>query len=114
MPCSFVSEPIVPVPGTFDVAAMSRGEPGLPGKFRWRRKEFTVTHELERWREHGDCRNGSGERYVRKHGFRVRTDDCSILRVYFQRSVGRGKISPRARWWLHSIESCATDASPAQ
>jgi hypothetical protein len=102
---SFVSESIVPVSGTFDAAGMSRGEPGLPGKFCWRRKEFTVVQELERWRDHGDCRNGSGERYVRRHGYRVRTEDGSILRLYFQRSVGRGKISPKARWWLHSIEN---------
>lgn len=113
MPPSFVSEPIVPVPGTFDAAGMSRGEPGLPGKFRWRRKEFTVAQELERWREHGDCRNGSGERYVRKHAFRVRTDDGTILRVYFQRTVGRGAMA-KARWWLLSIESCAPVGSPAK
>lgn len=107
---SFVSEPIVPLPGTFDAAGMSRGEPGLPRRFRWRRREFAVAQELERWREHGDCRNGSGERYVRKHGFRVRTEDGSVLRIYFQRTVGRGKISNSARWWLHSIESCAEPA----
>jgi len=113
MPNSFVSEPIIPVAGTFDMAGMSRGEPGLPGKFRWRGREFAVAQELERWREHGDCRNGSGERYVRKHGYRVRTEDGSILRVYFQRSVGRGKLSPKARWWLHSIENGAEVALPA-
>jgi hypothetical protein len=112
MTSSFVSEPIVPVRGTFDTAAMSRGEPGLPGKFRWRKKEFTVAQELERWRDHGDCRNGSGERYVRRHGFRVRTGDGFILRLYFQRTTGRGP-SPKARWWLHSIESCAPVASAA-
>jgi hypothetical protein len=112
MPTSFVSEPIIPVPGTFDTAGMSRGEPGLPGKFRWRRAEFAVAQELDRWREHGDCRNGSGERYVRKHGYRIRTEDGFIMRLYFQRSVGRGKLAPKARWWLHSIESsCEVTAS---
>ena len=117
MPSSFVSEPIVPVRGTFDAAGMSRGEPGLPRQFRWRRKVFTVAQELERWRDHGDCRNGSGERYVRRHIYRVRTEDGAILRVYFQRTVGRGAIG-KARWWLHSIEnefhSCAPAGSPAQ
>ena len=110
---SFVSEPIQPVPGTFDATGMSRGEPGLPGKFTWRSREFTIVQELESWRDHGDCRNGSGERYVRKHIYRVRTDDGSILRLYFQRTVGRGAMS-KTRWWLHSIESCATAGSPAQ
>jgi hypothetical protein len=113
MPASFVSEPIVPVAGTFDTAGMARGEPGLPGKFRWRKKEFAVVQELERWREHGDCRNSSNERYVRKHGYRVRTGDGSILRLYFQRTVGRGKLPGKARWWLHSIESCAGTIPPA-
>jgi hypothetical protein len=114
MVASFISEPIRPVAGTFDPAGMARGEPGLPGKFRWRQKEFTVAEQLGQWKDHGDCRNGSGERYVRKHGYRVRTDDGSVLRLYFQRSVGRGKLSPKARWWLHSIESCAGALPPAQ
>ena len=113
MPNSFVSEPIVPVPGTFDTAGMSRGEPGVPRQFRWRRKLFTVAQHLESWRDHGDCRNGSGERYVRRHIYRVRTDDGSILRLYFQRTTGRGP-APKTRWWLHSIERCAPAASPAQ
>jgi hypothetical protein len=112
MRSSFVSEPIQPVAGTFDAAGMARGEPGLPGRFRWRGREFTVTQELERWRDHGDCRNGSGERYVRRHGFRIRTEDGSIMKLYFQRTVGRGKISNQARWWLHSIESCAQTVPP--
>jgi hypothetical protein len=112
MPTSFVSEPIQPVAGTFDPAGMSRGEPGLPSRFHWRGREFTVALELERWRDHGDCRNGSGERYVRRHGFRVRTADNEILRLYFQRTVGRGKISNQARWWLHSIQSGAVAVRP--
>ena len=111
MPSSFVSEPIVPVPGTFDPSGMLRGEPGLPGKFRWRRKEFTVAQELKRWRDHGDCRNGSGERYVRKHGFRIRTTDGDIFRLYFQRTVGRGKM-PKQRWFIHSVEIYAADVIP--
>ncbi len=111
---SFVSEPIEPVAGTFDTAGMSRGEPGLPGKFRWRGREFTVAQQLERWKEHGDCRNGSSERYVRRHVYRVLTHDGTVMRLYFQRTVGRGRMG-RDRWWLHSIESsCATGLAPAQ
>jgi hypothetical protein len=113
MATSFVSEPIVPVAGTFDTSGMARGEPGVPGKFHWRRKEYTVVQELERWKDHGDCRNGSDERYVRRHGYRVRTGDGSVLRLYFQRSVGRGKMA-KERWWLHSIESCAEPVPQAK
>jgi Family of unknown function (DUF6504) len=108
MAASFISEPIVPVRGTFDAAGMSRGEPGLPGRFRWRKKEFVVAQTLEQWRDHGDCRHGSGERYVRRHSYRIRTADGSVMHVYFQRSAGRGKLTRSPRWWLHSIESCAT------
>ena len=107
MPVSFLSEPIVPVDASFDTGGMAMGEPGLPRIFLWREKEFEVAEILERWKEHGDCRNGSGERYVRKHGYRVRTTEGMVFRLYFQRSVGRGKLSGRARWWVYSIESCA-------
>jgi hypothetical protein len=104
MPNSFISEPIVPVGTSFDAAGMARGEPGLPQKFRWRKKEFVVAEVLERWKEHGDCRHGSGERYVRKHGYHVRTTDGAVFRIYFQRSQGRGKLSGKSRWWIQSVE----------
>jgi hypothetical protein len=107
MPGSFVSEPIVPVEASFDPAGMARGEPGLPQKFRWRKKEFVVAEVLERWKEHGDCRHGSGERYVRKHGYRVRTTDGTVMKLYFQRSQGRGKLPTKSRWWIQSVEDCA-------
>jgi hypothetical protein len=104
MPHSFISEPILPVEASFDTGGMARGEPGLPQKFRWRKKEFMVAEVLEQWKEHGDCRHGSGERYVRKHGYRVRTTEGVVFRIYFQRSVGRGKLPAKSRWWIQSIE----------
>jgi hypothetical protein len=39
----FIGEPIQPVEGTFDPAAMTRAEPGLPRRFIWRGTEYTVT-----------------------------------------------------------------------
>jgi hypothetical protein len=111
MPASFVSEPIVPVEASFDTDGMAMGEPGLPRKFLWRKKQFVVTEILERWKDHGDCRNGSGERYVRRHGYRVRASDGTVFRLYFRRSVGRGKLTAKARWWVHSIEGC-TEPTP--
>jgi hypothetical protein len=101
---SFISEPIVPVDASFDTGGMAQGEPGLPQKFRWRNKEFMVAEVLERWKEHGDCRHGSGERYVRKHGYRIRTVDGPVMRLYFHRSSGRGKLSGKSRWWIQSVE----------
>ncbi len=108
MPATFISEPIVPV-GDFDPSAMSRGEPGLPPGFRWREREWTVAEVLESWREYGDCKHGSGERYLRKHCFRLRTTDGSVLRIYFQRSFGRARAT--ARWWLQSEEGGAPGAA---
>jgi len=102
MPSSFVSEPIKPLEGSFDPAGMARGEPGLPQKFRWRKKEYVIAEVLETWKEHGDCQHGSDERYLRKHGYRVRTEDGLILKLYFLRSFGLSRKA--ARWWIYSIE----------
>lgn len=113
MPTSFISEPITPVDASFDTAGMARGEPGLPLKFRWRKKEYDVTELLEQSKGHGECRNGSGERYVRRHDYRVRTAQGLVFRLYFQRSIGRGKM-PKARWWIHSIEDCAPPGREAE
>ena len=77
------------------------------------KKEYVVADVLETWKEHGDCRHGSGERYVRKHGYRVLTAGGAVLRLYFQRSQGRGKLPSKSRWWVHSIEGCAGDVPPA-
>jgi phosphoribosylglycinamide formyltransferase-1 len=104
MPASFVSEPITPLNASFDPAGMARGEPGLPHQFRWRKKEFTVARVLEQWKDHGDCAHGSGERYVRRHGYRIETTDGTIMRLYFQRSFGRGKFTRTSRWRIQSVE----------
>ena len=113
MPASFVSEPITPREGSFDTAGMARGEPGLPRQFRWRKKEYVVAEVLEQGREHGDCSNGSGERYVRRHTYRVRTADGTLFRLYFQRSFGRGKFQARRRWWVQSMEAAKELPRPA-
>jgi len=102
MKSSFVSEPLTP-DLNFDPRGMSRGEPGLPAKFRWRERDLIVAQVLETSRAYGDCKQGSGERYVRKHCFRIRTTDGLVLHIYFQRNFGRSRRAD-ARWWLHSIE----------
>jgi phosphoribosylglycinamide formyltransferase-1 len=104
MPVSFISEPIIPLDASFDTRGMARGEPGVPHKFRWRKKEFHIVRVLEQWKDHGDCTHGSGERYVRKHGYRVEMSDGSIFRLFFKRSFGRGKFTTKDRWWIQSIE----------
>jgi len=104
MRAAFVSEAIVPLDGSFDTAGMATGGPGLPRRFRWRRDVLEVAEVLESWKEYGDCTHGSGERYVRKHGFRVRATDGRVLRLYFQRHFGKRQTS-RARWWIQSVEA---------
>jgi hypothetical protein len=93
-------EPIMPVARAFDATGMARGEPGLPLQFTWRGKTCTVSSVLKRWKQTGDCTSGSGEQYVRKHWYRIRTTSGVKMDVYFERS-GRKKSN---RWWLHSIE----------
>jgi hypothetical protein len=97
----FVSEPIVPVGGTFDTSAMASGEPGLPERFRWRDSEYEVARVLERWKTTGACRNGSDEQYVRKHRFRVELTDGTQMELYFDRQPRSGRS--KQRWWLAAI-----------
>ncbi|MDR1191892.1 MAG: DUF6504 family protein [Verrucomicrobiales bacterium] len=98
---SFISEPIYPA-GDFDATRMSFGEPGLPEKFRWRKQEFTVSAVLAKWKDYGDCKHGSGERYVRKHFFRIKAVDGAVLTIYFQRTFGKASAKMKSRWWLYS------------
>ncbi len=99
----FVSETIKPLEGSFDTAAMTRGEPGLPAKFSWRDKEYTIAKVLEAWKETGPCRNGSDEIYLRKHWYKIQTTDNIIMTLYFERQA-RSKKQNKARWWLYTIE----------
>jgi hypothetical protein len=98
----FISESIKPVAGTFNLAAMARGEPGLPGRFLWRRKEYAVADVLEVWKEDGPCRSGSPEMYLRKHWYKIRTADGLIMTLYFERQA-RSKGQQKIRWWLYTV-----------
>lgn len=100
----FVSEPLTPRRATFDTAAMARGEPGLPTGFAWRGEWFDVVECLERGKQSGpEVGRLDGERYLRRHTYRLRMTDGAIWSVYFTRHTPRR--GPRAkRWFLHSIE----------
>ena len=104
----FVSEAIKPVAGSCDAAAMSRGAPGLPAGFVWRGKEYTVTDVVEAWKESGPCRSGGGERYLRKHWWRIRTGNGVEVVVYFERQA-RSKGQDKTRWWLYSVDRKETE-----
>jgi len=96
----FISEPVQPAPGSFDTAAMARGEPGLPARFTWRETEYRVVEVLRQWKTTGPCSSGSSERYVRRHWFTVRTDPAAAMTLYCDRQSRSRK--PKARWWLLS------------
>jgi hypothetical protein len=77
------------------------GEPGLPSAFQWGKRALVLREVLDQWKESGPCSSGGGERYVRKHWFRVRTVDDAVLTLYFERQA---KTSVKRRWWLYTID----------
>lgn len=98
----FVGEALKPVAETFDTSRMAAGGPGLPEEFTWRGERVRVAHVLNAWRETAPCRHGSGERYVSKHWFDIRTTNGETMRIYFERRARGRTLS--ARWWLFSME----------
>jgi len=96
----FVSEPITPVPGTFDSRTMGQGEPGLPQRFTWRDDEYTVNEVLAVWKTSGLDSTGS-EVYLRRHWWELRTVSGHIMKVYFERQKNRKNA--KARWFLYTV-----------
>jgi hypothetical protein len=102
----FVGEQIKPVPGAVHTLGMTRREPGLPRFFTWRGERCEVAQVLDRWKETGPCTSGSGEQYLRKHWFRVRTTSGQDMKLYFERQARRGSPQ-KSRWWLYSVAPAA-------
>jgi hypothetical protein len=105
---TFIGEGITAEDMSFSVAPMATGKPGLPRTFSWKGRRFSVIEVLEEWKESGDCRHGSGERYVRKHWFRVSTTEDLEMKIYFER---QGRSSGGSRWRLYSIRNTEPSAS---
>ena len=100
----FVSEPISPDVGTFDTAAMATGTPGLPTGFSWRDRHYQIGEILSAWKASESCTHSSGERYLRKHFWKVRLDTGEIATLYALRKVKSGENTKR-RWWLYTLET---------
>jgi hypothetical protein len=98
----FIGEELKAVPGTFDAAAMARGEPGLPLRFTWRSTQYHVVAVIEKWKSTGPCRHGSDELYVRRHWFKIRTEPRAEMTVYCDRQA-KERRRPKARWWIYSV-----------
>jgi hypothetical protein len=105
---TFIGEAITPVDMSFSAASMAMGKPGLPRSFAWKGGRFSVLEVLEEWKEAGPCRHGSGERYVRKHWFRIRTTELREMRIYFERQQ---RSSGGSRWRLYSIRTGKSDGA---
>jgi hypothetical protein len=95
----FVSEPIVPEPGSSDAAAMARGEPGLPAAFTWRGNRYAVARLVASWKTTGTDR---GETYLRRHWYSVATATGETMTLYCERQA-RNRKRPKARWWVYSV-----------
>ena len=96
----FIGALLKPDPKTLNPARMAIGEPGLPESFEWGEETVRIHQKIRTWKEAGPCRNGSAEKYVRKHWFEVETEAHGRLKIYFERQA-RGK-AVKKRWWLYS------------
>ncbi len=100
----FVSEAITPDAATFDASTMARGRPGLPTGFTWRGRHYQIRGVLAEWKHsEAEGHRPGGERYYRKHYFRVVTDSGEVMTIYAVRHTKQGE-NPRKRWWLYTIE----------
>jgi uncharacterized protein DUF6504 len=99
----FISEPIEPDAGTFDAGAMAAGKPGLPSGFTWRGEHYSIAEVLAEWKVSESEFHRRGERYYRKHCWRVRVDRGEIMTLYAVRQVKSGE-NPRNRWWIYTRE----------
>jgi len=102
----FVSEPIAPRGRRFDVAAMGRGEPGLPAAFTWRGQSMEIAETLKAWKQsQAEGGRPGGERYLRRHCYQLKMADGTIWTVYFTRQPST-QPAARRRWFLYTIDSC--------
>lgn len=99
----FISQPLRPHARTFQTGDMARGLPGLPAGFDWNGESHPILTLLESWKTStAEGGRAGGERYLRRHYYRLRMADQTVWTVYFLRQSPRGG-SPRLRWFLQSI-----------
>ena len=96
----FIGEPVDVPAAAFDASVMEGGLPGVPSVFVWRGREYRVSAVLSSRRTLRRCRNGSTERYVGRHEFRLQTECGMELTMYLLRSV-----SKRDKWTLFSMKN---------
>jgi hypothetical protein len=94
----FLSEALRPI-FEGDSQPAPAGAPVLPGAFEWRGKPLRVLNVLSSWKQSGDCTHGSGEKYLRRHCYKLKMEDGSTWEVYFERRARSARQS-KQRWWL--------------
>lgn len=99
----FISESITPDAGTHDTAAMARGQAGLPTGFTWRGTHYAIVETISEWKASEAEDHAGGERYYRKHFWRVRVDSGETMTLYAVRHTKPGENAKR-RWWLYTID----------
>jgi hypothetical protein len=83
---------------------MAAGLPGLPRAFTWRGARYEIQDCLEAWKQsEPEGGRAGGERYLRRHYFRLHMSDETVWTVYFLRSTPRSG-TPTRRWFLYRIE----------
>jgi hypothetical protein len=83
---------------------MSAGLPGLPRSFNWRGADYRVEEQLEAWKASApEGGRADGERYLRRHYFRLRMTGGAVWTVYFVRQAPRSG-SAKLRWFLYLVE----------
>jgi hypothetical protein len=97
MAVHFVSAALKPSVECVDSPALSMGEPPLPARFSWAADAFAVDTVIRTWRS---TKNDRGDDYLARHWYEIRTADCRIAVVYFDRKELRG----RPRWWLYTLD----------
>jgi hypothetical protein len=78
------------------------GDPIVPGRFLWRGRAYAVAAILESWKELSKGSRAMPDRYVRRHWYRVRTEDGSEMKLYVERR-GRARGKAKPGWWIYSV-----------
>jgi hypothetical protein len=106
----FVSEPIVPEPGSFTTGPMAAGLGSLPAAFTWRNRRYEIIECFDQAKVSAPEGGVEGhERYLRRQVFSVRLHTGQAATLYLERHARRGasRRAARRRWFLYSIEAAA-------
>jgi phosphoribosylglycinamide formyltransferase-1 len=79
---------------------MSRGEPGLPNRFSWRKQTYQVQQVVATWKT-STC--DRGELYLRRHWFEMLTTDGTRMKLYCERQA-KNRTKPKSRWFIFSLQ----------